>query len=181
MIAEVINAQCQSLVEAGVVPAERMDEVRGALCRAWEATVGFTLGVESVAEVWPEVTEEEADRVLDLIVEWDLAGLSCDLICSAIERLFPQGSNTVRPAERSDAYAGAVVLSDVTEGVSSLTELATRLEQTARRVLAMARAGVRLAGEQVDPCAVVVVADDEATANAFGLERSGECDTSVVT
>ncbi len=159
MIMNHIKRLCESLVGAGLVPAERRAEAERALREARPGDIGFALSAEDVQEVSPEITQDEGRQ----------GGLPGNH-----ETLFPEVAPEGPAAGAGGHYAGALLLSDLAYGLSGLEDFALRLEQTAARVREMAAAGIDLAVDQDDPEAVVVVTDDPGTAKAFGLERYGD-------
>lgn len=159
MNASRITRLCESLVGAGLVPAERRAEAERALREAWPGDTGFALPAEDLKEVSPAITEDEGRQ----------GGLPRNR-----EALFPQVDPESPAAGAGGHYAGALLLTDLAYGLSCLEEFALRLEQTAARVRMMAAAGIDLADDQDDPEAVVVVTDDPGTAKVFDRKWDGE-------
>ena len=168
---------CAALTDPGMVPADRHEEAKRVLLRGAPEDIGLAWSAEDVKEVCPELTRLQCRQVLDLIAEWDLAGMSCDFIGEAVEELFGKTAAIrleVGRAEGEAAYAGAVLPRGLARSLTSLSEFACRLERMATGVRAMASAGIRLAAAQCDPLAVVVVTDDAVAAARFGLEALGQ-------
>ena len=82
--------------------------------------------------------------------------------------------------EPSRRYLGALLLSDLTDGLENLVQLADRLDMLTAKVRAMAMAGVAVAlDHEGDPLAIVMSSTDSDQATRFHLEAADGAITAI--